>query len=169
MGSGQRQRTGILSPVLGFIDRTDEIRRAEVADGMQLTENNEQERKRRLQLYEKDEGTKRCRTGSDADFVEKRQTDDGSGCLRSARERKMEIQTGGHAAASHEGKGGGVKEQNINLYTPLLDKEKYTYAQTKSFVEKLYNGSVKDLAVSLFRGAEMTEEDIEEIRKMFDL
>ena len=62
-----------------------------------------------------------------------------------------------------------VKEQNINLYTPLLDKEKYTYAQTKSFVEKLYNGSVKDLAVSLFRGAEMTEEDIEEIRKMFDL
>lgn len=62
-----------------------------------------------------------------------------------------------------------VKENNVNYYTPLLDKESYTQSQTKTFVKKLYNGSVKDLAVSLFRSDEMTKEDIEEIRKMFDL
>ncbi len=62
-----------------------------------------------------------------------------------------------------------VKENKANLYTPLLDKESYTKSQTKSFVQKLYNGSVKDLAVSLFRSDEMSEEDIEEIRRMFDL
>ncbi len=62
-----------------------------------------------------------------------------------------------------------VKEHNVNVYTPLLDRKEYTRSQTKSFVQKLYDGSVKDLAVSLFRSEEMTKEDIEEIRKMFDL
>ena len=36
-------------------------------------------------------------------------------------------------------------------------------------MQKLYNGSVKDLAVSLFRSDEMTDDDIDEIRRMFDL
>ncbi len=62
-----------------------------------------------------------------------------------------------------------TKENNVNYYTPVLDKDTYTKSQTKTFVQKLYNGSVKDLAVSLFRSNEMSKEDIEEIRKMFDL
>lgn len=62
-----------------------------------------------------------------------------------------------------------VKENKVNYYTPVLDKDSYTKSQTKTFVQKLYNGSVKDLAVSLFRSEEMSKEDIEEIRKMFDL
>ena len=62
-----------------------------------------------------------------------------------------------------------TKENNVNYYTPVLDKDTYTKSQTKTFVQRLYNGSVKDLAVSLFRSNEMSKEDIEEIRKMFDL
>lgn len=61
------------------------------------------------------------------------------------------------------------KESKANYYTPILDKGSYTKSQTKSFVQKLYNGSVKDLAVSLFKSDEMSKDDIEEIRKMFDL
>lgn len=61
------------------------------------------------------------------------------------------------------------KINNVNYYTPVLDKETYTKMQTKTFVQKLYNGSVKDLAVSLFRSDEMSKEDIEEIRKLFNL
>ncbi len=61
------------------------------------------------------------------------------------------------------------KENKVNYYTPVLDKDSYTKSQTKSFVQKLYNGSVKDLAVSLFKNEDMTKEDIEEIRQMFDL
>lgn len=61
------------------------------------------------------------------------------------------------------------KENNVNYYTPILDKEAYTKVQTRSFVQKLYNGSVKELAVSLFKSDEMTKEDIDEIRKMFEL
>lgn len=61
------------------------------------------------------------------------------------------------------------KENKVNCYTPILDRETYTKTQTKSFVQKLYNGSVKELAVSLFKSDAMSKEDIEEIRKMFDL
>ena len=61
------------------------------------------------------------------------------------------------------------KRENVNYYTPVLDRESYTKSQTKTFIQKLYNGSVKELAVSLFRSEEMTREDIEEIRKLFDL
>lgn len=61
------------------------------------------------------------------------------------------------------------KHDKVNYYTPLLDKDSYTKSQTKSFIQKLYNGSVKDLAVSLFKSDEMSKDDIEEIRKMFNL
>ena len=61
------------------------------------------------------------------------------------------------------------KENKANYYTPVLDKDSYTKSQTKTFVQKLYNGSAKDLAVSLFKSDEMSKDDIEEIRKMFDL
>ena len=61
------------------------------------------------------------------------------------------------------------KKGRTNYYTPILDKEEYTKEQTKEFVSKLYHGSVKDLAVSLFKSEDMTESDIAEIRKMFDL
>ena len=70
-----------------------------------------------------------------------------------------------------EEKGAVVSEKagKANLYTSVLDKNEYTESQTRTFVDKLYNGSVKDLAVSLFRSNDMTQEDIEEIRKMFGL
>ncbi len=61
------------------------------------------------------------------------------------------------------------KKGRVNYYTPILNKETYTKEQTKEFVSKLYNGSVKDLAVSLFKSDDMTQSDIDEIRKMFDL
>ena len=35
------------------------------------------------------------------------------------------------------------KENKINYYTPVLDRETYKKTQTKTLVQKLYNGSVK--------------------------
>ena len=55
------------------------------------------------------------------------------------------------------------------MYTPLIDEEEYKKQKTGDFVNRLYNGSVKDLAVSLFQSEKMSAEDIEEIRKMFNL
>ena len=67
---------------------------------------------------------------------------------------------------------GAVTSEKIgkaNMYTPILDKTEYLQSQTKNFIQKLYNGSVKELAVSLFRSHELSEEDIEDIRREFDL
>lgn len=60
-------------------------------------------------------------------------------------------------------------EGRAKFYTPIIDRESYTQEQTKTLISRLYNGSVKDLAVSLFRSEDMTDDDIEEIRKMFNL
>ena len=61
------------------------------------------------------------------------------------------------------------KNGRVIEYTPVLNEEEYKQNRTKSFVEKLYNGSVKDLTVSLFKSEAMTAEYIAEIKKMFDL
>lgn len=61
------------------------------------------------------------------------------------------------------------KKGRVNYYKPVLNKDEYTKEQTKNLISKLYNGSVKDLAVSLFKSEDMTESDINEIRKMFKL
>ena len=61
------------------------------------------------------------------------------------------------------------KEGRVNLYTPLLDEAEYKKEKTFDFVKRMYNGSVKELAVSLFQSDEMSESDIEEIRKLFNL
>ena len=61
------------------------------------------------------------------------------------------------------------KDGRVIVYTPLIDREEYKKYKTGDFVRRLYNGSVKDLAVSLFKSEQMTEEDIDEIRKMFNL
>ena len=84
---------------------------------------------------------------------------------------KWKYNTVGTMLIRMEEKGAIVSEKinRANYYTAIIGKEEYTNQQTKSLVSKLYNGSAKDLAVSLFRSGDMTKEDIEEIRKMFDL
>ncbi len=62
-----------------------------------------------------------------------------------------------------------AKEGKANRYRPLVEREAYQKEQTKNFVNRLYNGSVKDLAVSLFHGGGLSEADVEEIREMFQL
>ena len=61
------------------------------------------------------------------------------------------------------------KKGRFFYYSPLISEEEYKSVQTKSFISRLYNGSVKNLVVALFENKEMSEEDIEEIKKKFNL
>lgn len=61
------------------------------------------------------------------------------------------------------------KKDRVNYFVAAINKEEYKKSQTKNLISKLYNGSVKDLAVSLFKSQDMSDSDIDEIRKMFDL
>lgn len=54
-------------------------------------------------------------------------------------------------------------------YTPAVDEKEYKAYETKNFISNLYNGSVKSLVASLFESKQMSDDDIEEIRKLFEL
>ncbi len=53
-------------------------------------------------------------------------------------------------------------------YSPLISQKEYRNSQTKNLIANLYNGSVKDFALSLFEEEKLSEEDINELRAIFD-
>ena len=53
-------------------------------------------------------------------------------------------------------------------YTPLISQKEYRKSQTKNLIANLYNGSVKDFALSLFEEEKLSDEDINELRAIFD-
>ena len=55
-----------------------------------------------------------------------------------------------------------------NLYYAVLDKRDYSMSETKSFLSKLYNGSVGNLVASLFESREISRDEIENLRKIID-
>ncbi len=61
------------------------------------------------------------------------------------------------------------KRGRFFYYTPTVSENEYKTHQAKKLIGQLYNGSVKNLVVSLFEAKQMSPEDIEEIKRMFDL
>ena len=61
------------------------------------------------------------------------------------------------------------KRGRFYYYTPTISREEYKKTETRNFISKLYDGSVKNLVVSLFENEEITDQEIEEIKKQFDL
>lgn len=61
------------------------------------------------------------------------------------------------------------KKGKTHYYYAVLQKEDYSIRETKSFLSKLYNGSVKNLVASLYENKEISKEEIDDLRKMFDL
>lgn len=53
-------------------------------------------------------------------------------------------------------------------YTPIISQKEYSKSQTKNLISSLFNGSVKDFALSLFENEAMSDEDINELRAVFD-
>nr|WP_297177055.1 BlaI/MecI/CopY family transcriptional regulator [uncultured Agathobaculum sp.] len=60
------------------------------------------------------------------------------------------------------------KEGRQNLYTPLVTREAYLQRESRSFVERLCGGSVKNLVASLSDAGALTENDLDELRAFLD-
>lgn len=60
------------------------------------------------------------------------------------------------------------KQGKLYYYSPLISEDEYRNVQTESLIKNLYHGSVKELAAALFEGEELTEEDVAELRNIFD-
>ncbi len=61
------------------------------------------------------------------------------------------------------------KQGKLYCYMPLITEKAYKKSQTKNLIQTLYNGSVRDLAVSLFEDNTLSDEDIADLRKRFGL
>ena len=54
-----------------------------------------------------------------------------------------------------------------NEYVPLISETAYQTAQTQHFIDKVYEGSVKGLVTNLITGDMLTEEEYEELKKIW--
>ena len=55
-----------------------------------------------------------------------------------------------------------------NEYTVLISEAAYQTAQTQSFIDKVYEGSVKGLVTNLIAGDLLNDEEYEELKKLLE-
>lgn len=55
-----------------------------------------------------------------------------------------------------------------NEYTALVSEAEYQTAQTKHFLDKIYEGSVKDLVCNLVQGDLLTDAEYDELKKLLE-
>ena len=55
-----------------------------------------------------------------------------------------------------------------NEYTPLISETEYQRAQTKNFVDKIYEGNVKGLVSHLIMGDLLSEEEYEALKELLE-
>jgi predicted transcriptional regulator len=64
---------------------------------------------------------------------------------------------------------GCEKKGKTNLYYPLLDQTDYHLQETETFLGKLYKGSVKNLVAALYENQKLSQEDIDDLKALFEL
>ena len=60
------------------------------------------------------------------------------------------------------------KNGKLYYYSPLVDAKEYRKSKTKSLINNLYHGSLKEFAVALFQDNNLSEKDIAELRAIFE-
>lgn len=61
------------------------------------------------------------------------------------------------------------KKGKTNLYYPAIAQDDYTLCETESFLTKMYKGSVKNLVAAMYENKKLSSDDINDLKKMFDL
>lgn len=76
-----------------------------------------------------------------------------------------------HTLISRLVKKGGIsanRSSSYYQYTPLISKEELTNHETKSFLEKLYDGSIHLLVANFLKEESFSEEEIEELKHLLE-
>ena len=61
------------------------------------------------------------------------------------------------------------EKRNVFYYSPLITEREYNAWATDSLIRRLYNGSARDLVAALVRSEGLTQQDIAELRTMFQV
>lgn len=59
------------------------------------------------------------------------------------------------------------EKRDVYYYTPLVSREEYEEYTTQTLLNKLYQGSAKNLIASLVSSNKLSQEDIKELKDMF--
>ena len=59
------------------------------------------------------------------------------------------------------------EKREVYYYSPLVDRNDYVKEETKSFLDKFFKGSAKNLAAALIEDENLSRDDIEELRAYF--
>ena len=61
------------------------------------------------------------------------------------------------------------ERRNVFYYSPLITEREYNAWATDSLIRRLYNGSARELVAALVRSEGLTQQDIAELRTMFQV
>lgn len=62
-----------------------------------------------------------------------------------------------------------AEENYVTLYSPNISQEEYAQTEGQSFINKLFDGSAKNLVSALCRNGQLNESDIDELKEFFKM
>jgi BlaI family penicillinase repressor len=63
---------------------------------------------------------------------------------------------------------GAKKYKNLYLYYPLVSEEDCVHAESESFLQRLFGGSIKPLLIHFAKRQRLTAADLEELRRILE-
>ncbi len=60
------------------------------------------------------------------------------------------------------------KQGKLYYYTPAITETEYRKSRTRNLISTLYHGSIKEFAVALFEEEKLSQEEIQELRDIFE-
>lgn len=60
------------------------------------------------------------------------------------------------------------KEGRFNLYSPVVAQQEYLEYESKTFLEKMYQNSVKKLVATLYNSKNISKDDLEELKRFIE-
>ena len=60
------------------------------------------------------------------------------------------------------------KSGKVNIYTSIVDEERYLEKESKSFLKRLHGNSLTGLVASLYNGEAISPDDLAELRQFID-
>ncbi|MBR5318777.1 MAG: BlaI/MecI/CopY family transcriptional regulator [Peptococcaceae bacterium] len=60
------------------------------------------------------------------------------------------------------------KESRVFVYSPLIDKEAYLYAEGNAFVDRFFDGACSRMVVRYLEQSALTDEEIDDLQSILD-
>ncbi|MFB5674220.1 BlaI/MecI/CopY family transcriptional regulator [Paenibacillus terreus] len=61
-----------------------------------------------------------------------------------------------------------TKESRVFVYTPLIQEDEYIKHESKTFLDRFYNGALNSMVLNFLEHEQVSKEDIHELRKILD-